>query len=138
MNPMSAENESPVDSLDTKMDASNLWKEEVITDRRIGVIRVLRPITDEGEPDAGRKPLYVGEAQVMTAYGPMPVNFDIPGETLREVVANYESASKKGVEDMVERLREMRREAANRIVTPGMPGFQAPPETAGGSGIVMP
>ena len=74
----------------------------------------------------------------MTAYGPMPVNFDIPGETLREVVANYESASKKGVEDMVERLREMRREAANRIVTPGMPGFQAPPETAGGSGIVMP
>ena len=132
---MSAENESPVDSLDTKMDASNLWKEEVITDRRIGVIRVLRPITDEGEPDAGRKPLYVGEAQVMTAYGPMPVNFDIPGETLREVVANYESASKKGVEDMVERLREMRREAASKIVTPGSPGFGMPP--AGGK-IQMP
>ena len=37
----------------------------------------------------------------------------------------------------VQKLREMRREAANQIVTPGMPGFQAPP-APGGSGIVMP
>ena len=53
------------------------------------------------------------------------------------LVLSYGAAAQKGLQDTVERLREMRREAANQIVTPGMPGFQAPP-AAGSSGLVMP
>ena len=46
-------------------------------------------------------------------------------------------AAREKAQAVVQKLREMRREAANQIVTPGMPGFQAPP-APGGSGIVMP
>ena len=73
----------------------------------------------------------------MTQVGPIPINFEIPAKTLAEAVAGYGAAAQKGLQDTVERLREMRREAANQIVTPGMPGFQAPP-AAGNGGLVMP
>ena len=48
----------------------------------------------------------------------------------------YKRQAKQGVRDTIEKLQAMRREAASQIVTPGMPGFQAPP--AAGSGIAMP
>ena len=61
-----------------------------------------------------------------------------PDSMTQEAVEKFGEAAKKGIKDMLEKIQEMRREAASQIVTPGMPGFQAPPETAGGSGIVMP
>lgn len=125
------------EELDAKMDPSALVREDVITDRRVGTIRMLTPITVEGVRDESREVLFFGEAQIMTQVGALPINFPIEAKTLAEAVAAYGDAAQKGIQDTVERLREMRREAANQIVTPGMPGFQAPPP-AGGSGIVMP
>ena len=125
------------DDLKGQMDPLSLYREEVITDRKVGTIRMLTPVTDKGEIDPSRKPLFVGDAQIMTQMGPLPLTFDIPGETLAEAVANYRDAAKEGLRETIERIEEMRREAAHKIVTPGMPGYQAPP-AAGGSGLVMP
>ncbi len=124
------------DNLDAgaRMDAANLYTETVVTDRKVGTIRVLAPITADGNPDTTRPALFLGEAQIMTQMGPLPISFEIPVATLSEAVENYGEAAAKGIEQTMERLRALRREAASQIVTPDMPGFQAPPS----GGIAMP
>ena len=117
-----------IDAMNTQMDVASLYREEVVTDRKVGTIHVLTPILDSGERDTNRP--------LMTQMGPLPISFEIKAETLAEAVAGYGEAAKQGVRDTIEKLQAMRREAASQIVTPGMPGFQAPP--AAGSGIAMP
>lgn len=117
-----------------RMDAANLYTETVVTDRKVGTIRVLAPITADGNPDTTRPALFLGEAQIMTQMGPLPISFEIPVATLSEAVEYYGEAAAKGIEQTMERLRALRREAASQIVTPDMPGFQAPPS----GGIAMP
>ena len=126
---MAEDMQSDEQGMDAKMDPTALVREDVISDRRVGTIRMLTPITVEGVRDETRDVLFFGEAQIMTQVGALPINFQIEAKTLAEAV--------EGLAETLEKLREMRREAANQIVTPGMPGFQAPP-APGGSGIVMP
>ena len=52
---------------DLKMDAESLYREEVITDQKIGTIRQLIPVTADGEPDPSRQVMFVGSAQLMTS-----------------------------------------------------------------------
>jgi hypothetical protein len=112
-----------------EFDAEALYLEENITDRRVGSIRRLVPITRSGEPDSSRPTVYSGMAQVMTAAGPMPLNFDIPGDNLDEVCNNFSECAQVAVEDMAQKLEDMRRDQASQIVVPGQ-------GTSGGSGII--
>jgi len=113
-----------------EFNTSDLYLEETITDRKVGTIRRLTPVDGSGNADPSRSPLYSGMAQVMTAGGPMPLNFDLPGETLEEACAAFSDCAQEAVEDMARRLEEMRREQASQIVVPGQGGPQ------GGSGII--
>ena len=105
---------------DAKMDADNLYREEIITDRRVGTLRMMSPIKTDGSADGGRDTLFIGEAQIMTQAGPLPINFEIEGKTLAEAVANFGDAAKEGVERTVRELQELRRQQASSIVVPGM------------------
>lgn len=113
----------------------DMWREEVYTDRAVGTIRVLLPVTPAGEPDMTRKAEYHAQTQVMTGAGALPVEGPIEAASLSEAAAKFGDAAKAAIEDMIERAREMQREAANQIVTPGqamggglggMPGGQQP------------
>ena len=115
-----------LDNLNAEMDAANLYTEEIVTDRKMGTIHVLTPITPEGAKDPTRAPIFTGEVQIMTQMGPLPISFEIPAASVAE--AKYGDAAKEGVRQTIERLQEMRREAATKIVTPGTPGFGVPPE----------
>ena len=118
-----------LDNLSADMDAANLYTEEIVTDRKMGTIHVLTPITPEGAKDPMRAPIFTGEVQIMTQMGPLPISFDIPAASVAEAVAKYGEAAKEGVRQTLERLQEMRREAASKIVTPGSPGFGVPPSS---------
>ena len=118
-----------LDNLSADMDAANLYTEEIVTDRKMGTIHVLTPITPEGAKDPPRAPIFTGEVQIMTQMGPLPISFDIPAASVAEAVAKYGEAAKEGVRQTLERLQEMRREAASKIVTPGSPGFGVPPSS---------
>lgn len=118
-----------LDNLSADMDAANLYTEEIVTDRKMGTIHVLTPITPEGAKDPTRAPIFTGEVQIMTQMGPLPISFDIPAASVAEAVAKYGEAAKEGVRQTLERLQEMRREAASKIVTPGSPGFGVPPSS---------
>ncbi len=108
---------------EAKMDANNLYREEIITDRKVGTLRMMTPIKDDGSPDNSRPALYIGEAQIMTQAGPLPINFEIEGKNLAEVVANFGDAAKEGIERTVHELQELRRQQQSSIVVPGAGGM---------------
>jgi hypothetical protein len=105
--------------MDIEMDAASLYREEVYTDRKIGTIRVLVPVTSDGGTDLGRKVIFIGEAQIVTQVGPLPVSFEIDAPNLAAAVAGYGAAAKVGVERTIQQLQEMRRQQASSIIVPG-------------------
>jgi hypothetical protein len=109
------------------MDAGALYREEIVTDRRVGTIRVMTPIAADGSVDGKRPMLFVGEAQMLTSVGPLPISFDIEAATLAEAVAKYGAAAKDGFERAVRELQDLRRQQASSIVVP-------PPGAAGAFG----
>ncbi len=119
------------------MDATSLYREEIYTDRAVGMLRVLHPVTSAGAPDAARSTVYTGEAQLMTNVGPLPISFDIPGTTLAEAVANYAEAAKVGVAHAMREIAEMRRQASSSLVIP-QGGALPPGGPFGGGKIQMP
>jgi len=114
---------------DPRMDPKTLCREEIITDRKVGTIRVLTPIKSDGSSDASRQVAYIGEAQLLTSVGTLPINFEIEAKSLDEAVVKFAEVAKEAVERTVKDLQEMRRQAASSIVVPqggmgpgGMPG----------------
>jgi hypothetical protein len=104
--------------LEPKMDPGELYREEIVTDRRVGTIRVLSPIRTDGSADAKRATLYIGEAQIYTNMGALPLSFEIEAANLTEAVSGYADAAKEAVERAMRELEEMRRQAASSIVIP--------------------
>lgn len=102
-----------------KMDATQLYREEVFTDRTIGTLRVLTPVNLSGEFDMSRSVIYSGQTQLMTAAGPLPLAFDIDASNLEDAVAKFGDAAKIALEQMMEEMRELRRQQASSIVIPG-------------------
>lgn len=127
---------------DPKMDAKSLYREEIITDRKVGTIRVLTPINSDGATDASRHIIYIGEAQLLTSVGTLPINFEIEAQSLDEAVKKFAEVAKDAVERTVKDLQELRRQAASSIVVPqggmgglgGLPGGGMP----GGGKIQIP
>ncbi len=122
-----------------KLDSGSLYREEIFTDRKIGTLRVLKPVKSDGADDASRAVVYVGETQLMTPVGALPLSFQIEGKSLGEAADNYAAAAKVAVERAVKELQEMRREAASSIVIPeGMPSGLAGPGGLPGGKIKLP
>lgn len=119
------------------MDAASLYREEIYTDRAVGTLRVLIPVTAEGAPDRARATIYTGEAQLMTNVGPLPISFEIAATSLAEAVAKYADAAKEGVANAMRELAEMRRQASSSIVIP-QAGALPPGGPLGGGKIQLP
>jgi hypothetical protein len=105
-----------------KMDPANLYREEIFTDRKVGTIRVMTPVKRDGSNDAGRKVIYVGETQLMTPVGALPLAFEIAADSLGDAAAKFAEVAQVAVERAVRELQEMRRQASSSIVIPeGIP-----------------
>ncbi|MGH8278712.1 MAG: hypothetical protein ACRETQ_03990 [Gammaproteobacteria bacterium] len=105
--------------LEIQMQAEQLYQEEVFTDRNVGTIQRLTPVTRDGGPDQTRRVIYSGATQVLTPLGTLPINFDIEAKSLKEAADNFGNAAKAAIEQTMKRLEELRREAASSIVVPG-------------------
>jgi hypothetical protein len=107
---------------DIRMSAEDLYLEEVFTDRRVGTIQRLTPVTPDGDRDEGRDVLYVGQASLMTPAGSLPINFEIQASSLSEAVAAFGENAQVAVQDAIQQLQEMRRDQASSLVLPGQGG----------------
>lgn len=116
---MSAE-EQTLDQL--RMDADNLYREEVFTDRRVGTIQRMTPVDRNGEDDSSRDVVYLGQTQVMTPMGALPLNFELEADSLTAAMEAFPEAAGQALEQTMQELQEMQRENASRIVTPDAAG----------------
>src|SRR4051794_24513961 len=119
----------PETTNDIKVDSKALYMEEVFTDRRIGTIRRLTPVKGDGERDTARAVLYIGETQVMTPAGALPIGFEIGAGSLEEAADKFGQLAKEAIERTVKELQDLRRQAASSIVVP-----QGPVPGMGGAG----
>jgi hypothetical protein len=114
-----------------KLDAASLYREEIFTDRRAGTLRRLTPVTTDGAVDASRAVLFSGQTQLLTPGGVLPLGFDIEATTLKEALDRFPDAVKVALDEAIEEAREMRREAASRIVVPDAGALGAGPPGGG-------
>ena len=108
------------------MDATQLYREEIFTDRRVGTIRRLTPVTVDGTPDAARPVIFVGQAQVMTPMGAVPISFELDSSTLDGAIAKFGDAAEQAVQQTMRELQEIRREQASSLVIPDAAGGSLP------------
>ena len=120
---------------DIGMDSETLYLEEAFTDRRMGTIQRLTPITADGEPDARRPVVYVGQTQILTPRGALPLTFEVEADSLREAVSKFGASAQEALETTMKRLDELRRESTSSLIVPGQPGAGGPPP---GSAIQIP
>ncbi len=132
--------EKPEDrTADPKMDPAALFREEIYTDRKVGTIRALTPVKTDGSSDPSRSIVYVGEAQLLTSMGAVPITFEIEAGSLDEAVKKFAENAKEAVERTVKDIQELRRQAASSIVVPqGGMGGMGPGGLPGGGKIQMP
>jgi hypothetical protein len=114
---------------DIAMDNASLYQEETFTDRRVGTLQRLTPITVSGIRDNARPVLYVGQTQVLTPAGALPLSFEVPASSLDDAVAKFGDAARQALARTMRRLEELRREQASSIIVPG-----TVPPGAGGAG----
>ncbi|MDP8984664.1 MAG: hypothetical protein M3N97_06390 [Pseudomonadota bacterium] len=117
---------SPDDGRQATMDATQIYLEETFTDRRVGTIRRLTPVTADGTPDTARPVQFVGQAQVMTPMGAVPISFELDSPTLAGAVAKFGEAAEQAVRQTMQELQDLRREQASSLVIPDAAGGALP------------
>lgn len=121
--------DDPRQGSDFSMNADDLYREEIYTDQQVGTIRQLTPVTAGGADDPQRPVRYLGQTQILTPVGALPLSFEIPAKSLEEAIVGFGDGAQRAAEQTIEELREMRRDAASSIVIPdagtdlgGLPG----------------
>ena len=119
MNSMAQEQQLP----EIKLDATQLYREEIFTDRKAGTLASPGARDRDGTTDASRPVLYSGQTQLLTPAGVLPLGFELEAASLEDACNKFPDAVKVAIEQAIEEAREMRREAASRIVVPDAGGM---------------
>ena len=107
------------------VDTNHLYREETITDLKIASIKVLTPINLDGSEDKSRAPIYVGNTQLMSPEGPVPLQASLEANNLEEAMVVFPDAMRQALVDMVEKIKEMQTQQkmkemdSSRIIIPG-------------------
>lgn len=117
---------------DINIDIGNLHREEMITDLKVGSIQRLIPIKPDGTDDPSRPVQYIGQTQILTQMGPLPINAPIEAENLQAAIEKFPEALRQEIERLRDMAQRQQIADAGRIALPkgGMPGMQGP----GGAG----
>jgi len=114
---MNNENKTPLDDL--KVDVGNLYREEQFTDLKVASIKMLTPVNSDGTRDLSRTITFIGQTQILSQMGPLPVHCPIEADSLDQAIAKFPEAVKIAVDEMMEEILEMQRREASKIVMPG-------------------
>ncbi len=113
-----------------RMTPGDLYREETYTDRRVGTLQILTPVNADGSADLSRRRLFVGQTQILTPAGGLPLSFEIEADSLQDAVEKFGNGAQTALASAMQRIEEMRREAASSIIVPG-----SDPMGAAGGGL---
>jgi hypothetical protein len=102
-----------------RFNLQNLHREEIFSDLAMGSIRQMTPVKPNGEPDKTRPLLFIGQSQIYTPQGPMPVQFPIDAENLQLAMEQFPAAMEAFVARLIEEAKEMERQEQSRLIVPG-------------------
>lgn len=120
--------EQNINDINFQIDRENLYREESVTDLKIGSIRRLVPIKVDGSADESRPDVFIGNTQLMSPEGPLPIQAFLEAKSLEEAMDVFPDAMRRALSDMIEELREMQKKQQqqqrqgrddSRIIVPG-------------------
>ena len=117
--------EDQANSIEFKVDKSNLYREESFTDLKIGAIRRLTPVSPDGSEDKTRDPVFVGHTTIMSPNGPVPIQNAIKAKELQQALEKFPEAMQEAMARMIEEARKMQQQQQeqqqdeSRIIVPG-------------------
>lgn len=109
--------ETDNNSIDFSIDRSNLYKEESFTDLKVGNIRQLIPVKPDGSVDKTRNTVFVGQTNLMTPNGSLPIQGVIRAKELQQAVKRFPEAMEDAVERMMEEAQKMKDQQGSEIIT---------------------
>jgi hypothetical protein len=113
---------------DFKVDRSNLYREESFTDLKVGSIKHLLPVKPDGSEDKTRKPIFVGQSNIVTPQGPLPIQGVIKAKELQQAIKKFPEAMEVAMEHLIEEAKKYQeqkeqdsqiKKPESRIIIPG-------------------
>ena len=111
--------EQNTDSLDFSVDRQNFYREESFTDLKVATIRRLSPVKPDGSVDKTRKTVFIGQTNIMTPGGALPIQAAIPAKQLQQAVKRFPEAMQAAMEKLAEEVQKMKQQEESKIITPG-------------------
>jgi hypothetical protein len=111
-----------------KVDRSNLYREESFTDLKAGSVKCLTPVKSDGAEDKSRKKIFVGQSNVMTPQGPLPIQGVIQAKELQQAIKKFPEAMEAAMERLIEEAQKYQEQQGqesqiqkpeSRIIVPG-------------------
>jgi hypothetical protein len=117
---------STTDGRQAAMDSTQIYREDTFTDRKVGTIRRMTPVTADGSEDSARAVIFLGQAQIMTPMGAVPISFELDAASLTMAIEKFGAAAEQAVQQTMRELQEIRREQASSLVIPDAAGGALP------------
>ena len=105
-------------SADFKVDRSNLYREESFTDLKVGSIRRLTPVKPDGSEDKSRKTIFVGQTNIVTPQGPLPIQGVIQAKELQQAIKKFPEAMEAAMDRLIEEAKKYQKEKQTQIEKP--------------------
>ncbi len=112
--------------IDLSINKDNLYREDSITDLRVGAIRLLLPIKPDGTEDKSRTTKFIGHTQLMSPQGPIPIQAELGANNIEEALEMFPEIMKQNMDEIIKKIKEMQQQEQikkkddSRIIVPGM------------------
>jgi hypothetical protein len=103
-------NAGQASDIDFTVDTGNLYREESITDLKVASIRRLTPIKADGSDDPDRKIVFIGQTQLMSPEGPLPIQAELKADTIEAAIAEFPSAMQKSLAEVIQKLKQFQQQ----------------------------
>ncbi len=105
-------------SVDFKIDRSNLYSEESFSDLRAGTIKRLTPVKADGSADKSRKTIFIGHTSILTPNGPLPIQNNIPAKELSQAIKKFPEVMQQAMDQLIEEVKKYQEQEQSRIQKP--------------------
>lgn len=112
--------EQIMEDIEFTIDKQNLYREEYFTDMKLATVRRLTPVKPDGSEDKSRKTLFVGQANLMSEAGPIPISTMISAKDLQQAFKKYPEAMLEAMERLNQEMIKYRQEQEPSIVSPAI------------------
>lgn len=110
-------------NLDFQVDKTNLYREESVTDLKIATIRQLIPVNIDGTSDTSREVIFIGNTQLGTPQGPIPLQAKLEAKTFEQAMDLFPQAMELETKKVIENFKRMeaqQKKQKSNLIIPGM------------------